>query len=168
MSEDGPDGPGRMRVHQRRRSFSDLSSTCTNRRFRMRSDHWVQTKEQALRLLLSEMWSMMWSMSSCGNSGMVVVIVVGPSPSRVHNIGVLIDLQRDPDRVIVIPKSSPDSGIRPAPDQSKCASNIRDIPGLGGWMRGWPVALSNASFIRITYSQEMYESTLPLYAHRIH
>jgi len=36
------------------------------------------------------------------------------------------------------------------------------VPGLGGWMRGWPVALSNANFIRITYSQEMYES------HQIH
>jgi len=74
-SEEGPDGPGRMRAHQRRRSFSELSLTRTNRGFRLRADHLLQTKEQVLRLLLSEMSSMMWSMSSCGNCGMMAVVV---------------------------------------------------------------------------------------------
>ena len=76
-SEDGPSGTGQTRVHQLRRSNSDLNSTCTNRRFWLRADHRLQTKEQALRLLLSGMWSMMWSKSSCGNSDMMMVVVEG-------------------------------------------------------------------------------------------
>ena len=73
--EDGPDGSGRMRVHQRSRSLMEVNSSCANRCFRLRRDHWPQTKEQALRLFLSWTWSMMWSISSCGNPDMMVVVV---------------------------------------------------------------------------------------------
>ena len=104
-SGDGPSGPGRTRVHQRRRSFSDLSLTCTNRRFRLRADHRLQTNEQALRLLLSEIWSMMWSTSSCGNSRMMAVVVEGPSPTHVFTFshlqaatGNAVTAQCDPHR----------------------------------------------------------------------
>ena len=71
--EDSPDGPGRMWVRQRRRSRVEASSTCANRCFRLRGDHRLETKEQALRLILSSTWSMMRSISSCGNPDMMVV-----------------------------------------------------------------------------------------------
>jgi len=63
----------RMRVHQRCRSFMEASSTCANRCFRLRGDHRLETKEQALRLILPSTWSTMRSISSCGNPDMMVV-----------------------------------------------------------------------------------------------
>jgi len=73
--EDGPDGPGWMQAHQHSRSLLEANFTCVNRCFRLRGDHRLQTKEQALRLFLSPTWSMVRSISSCGNLDMMVVAI---------------------------------------------------------------------------------------------
>lgn len=74
--EGSPDCSGRtVRVHKRCGSLMEVNSTRTKRCFRLREDHWLQTKEQVLRLFLSRTWSMMQSISSCGNPGMMVVVV---------------------------------------------------------------------------------------------
>lgn len=72
---DSPDRPGRVRAHQRSRSVWEVNSTCANRYFRLRGDHWLQIKEHALRVSLSLTRSIMRSISSCGNPDMMVVAV---------------------------------------------------------------------------------------------
>ena len=57
--EDGPDGPGMMQAHRRRRSPSDVNSTRTNRYFRLRTHYLLQTGEQTSKLFLSRTWSTM-------------------------------------------------------------------------------------------------------------